>query len=443
MVKHTVEGEELQAYLDGELDAARQAEIERHLAGCPECLGLVADLKRVSETLQRWQVEPAPARLRPPAVEAERPARRWTWPQVAIAFGGAAAVLLLAFATMTPNLLRSRMSTEQAEKATGLSGPVQPTPSSPPQPPPGVVGGTGSLRAAKPAASSELQAHAEEKLRNIERQRAAQEGRRAEAADEMAADRAASAPSSAGALSAPAAKRATATVEAPAKQMIAYDVWMTVQVEKFEDSKQKLLQLVEASGAYVAESSSADTPNAPRRADLVVRVPAEKLQSFLGEARGLGRVLNEQLSSDEVTDQVVDLEARLRNARATEEWLIAVLKERTGKVRDILDVEREIARTREDIERMEAQRQNLMHRVELATVHFSLVEEFKAQLQPAPLGTSTRLRNAFVEGYENLAAMLLALAFFFARYGLVLVFWCGLVWLLWRAFTRPLRRLTA
>jgi len=172
-------------------------------------------------------------------------------------------------------------------------------------------------------------------------------------------------------------------------------------------------------------------------------VPADELGAVLEELRGLGRVVNEQLSSEEVTDQVVDLDARLRNARATEQRLIRVLDERTGKVADVLEVEREIARARQEIEHMDAQRQNLLQRAQLATVQVTLAEEFKAQLQPAPAGTATRLRNAFVEGYESFVGTLLGLALFFARHGLNLLFWGGLLWLsarlLWRGCQRRYR----
>ena len=193
----------------------------------------------------------------------------------------------------------------------------------------------------------------------------------------------------------------------------------------------------------MAQASAAETPNQPQRADLTVRVPVEKLPAVLEQIRELGRVVNEQLSSEEVTAQVVDLEARLRNSRATEARLISVLEQRTGKVADILQVEREIARTREEIERMEAQRKNLVARVELATVNVTLVEEFQAELAPAPVGTATRLRNAFVEGYDNLVGLLLGFVFFFARNGLVLAFWFLLLWAGWRLVRRPLWRLVS
>ena len=139
----------------------------------------------------------------------------------------------------------------------------------------------------------------------------------------------------------------------------------------------------------------------------------------------------------------MDLEARLRNARATEQRLIAVLNDRTGKVKDILEVEREIARTREEIERMDAQRVNLMNRVQLATVQVALLEEFKAQLQPTPTGTWTRLNNAFVDGYEDFVGMFVDLALFFARRGLSLLFWFVVFWLTWRRLKPRLLRLVS
>jgi anti-sigma factor RsiW len=88
MEKHVVEPEELQAYLDGELEAARRAEVERHLSACTECSAVVRDLQQVSQTLQRWQVEPAPASLPAPWRRDRRSARQcfdvfssplWRW----------------------------------------------------------------------------------------------------------------------------------------------------------------------------------------------------------------------------------------------------------------------------------------------------------------------------------------------------------------------------
>ena len=226
-----------------------------------------------------------------------------------------------------------------------------------------------------------------------------------------------------------------------ADRMVAYEVSMRLEVKEFEAAKGRLREIMDAEGGFTAQANFVETPNQPRRANLVLRVPAAKLQTILNQVRELGRVREEHLNSEEVTEQAVDLEARLKNARATEQRLVDVLNNRTGKVHDILEVEQEISRTREEIERMEAQRQNLMKRVEMATVTLTLAEEFKAELQPAPVGTIRQLWNTLVDGWENFSGSVLGIGLFLARYGLTLVLWGGLSWMAWRLLRRPLKRL--
>ncbi|MFQ5777290.1 MAG: DUF4349 domain-containing protein [Terriglobia bacterium] len=475
MAKHGVEGEELQAYLDGELEPTRQAEIERHLRTCQECAALVADLKRVSERLQHWQVEPVPASLCAPSVGTVKRAVPWNWwwrPGLALA--AAAAIVLLVVSLSGPNLLR------KGSETVSLSAP-------PAEPPP--------VTETEKRAESENRAlgySAREKQEEARGQRAAQAPppRSRDVLEELPRARAdADAPaklverkSAAGKVGGVVGGLATDNFRERAVQerdnarafepelqqalkslpsvadevvvsegrlrakrglalpMIARQVTMTVEVKESAAAKEKVVEAVEAAGGYVAQASATEAPGRAPRVDLVLRVPAEQLSEVLEVIRTLGRVVSEELSTEEVTDQVVDLEARLGNARATEQRLIAVLQQRTGKVGDILQVEREIARTRQEIERMEARRENLRNRVELATLTLTLVEEYQAELQPAPVGTGTRLRNAFVEGYQNFVATLLGFVFFFARYGLNLLFWVGLLWLMWRALRRPLLR---
>lgn len=383
MPKHFVEPEELQAYLDHELAPARQEEVARHLKDCQECSATIADLQKVSSTLRRWQIEPAPANLKPPALVIERPQRGWNWTRFALGFGASAAVVLLFAAVSIPNLLRSRIAanrTAQIARERSSAGGLQ-------------------LDANKLAPGHGIPGD-----------------------EELPQAVLGSRPGT------------------PAGRLIAYQVTMVVEVKDFDPAKQQLLHLVEQAGGYVAQASTAETPNRPRSARLVVRVPATGLSPILEKIRALGRVKQEQLSTEEVTDQVVDLEARLKNARTTEQRLIDVLKDRTGKVKDILEVEREIARTREEIERMEAQRQNLMRRVEMATVSLTLTEEFKAQLETTPIGTETRLWNALVDGYDGFVGTILGIMLFVARYGLSLAFWGGALWLGWRLVRRAWKR---
>jgi hypothetical protein len=379
MSKHPVEAEELQAYLDHELAPARQLEVAKHVEGCKECSAMIADLQKVSATLQRWHVEPAPANLKPPIIREEKPVRSFSWRRLALTLSGATAVVLIIAAISIPNLLRSRMGTPTPGEPRSLAVRLEPNFARPSTGPAEGLGATATIKALPD--------------------------------------------------------------EASLRRMIAYQVSMTVEVKEFEAAKSRLHEIMDAEGGYITNSNFVETPNQPKRASLVLRVPAAKLQTILNQIRELGRVKEEHLNSEEVTEQVIDLEARLKNARGTEQRLIEVLNNRTGKVADILQVEQEISRTREQIERMEAQRQNLMKRVEMATVSLTLAEEFKAELQPAPVGTLTQLWNALVDGWDNFSGSILGIVFFLARYGLSLALWGGIGWLSWRALRRPFKRI--
>lgn len=373
MEKHFVEAEELQAYLDQELDPARTSEVHRHAAHCEECSAMIADLKRVSSTLQRWEVAALP-NLKPPVLPVEKPKASFSWTRLSFTLAGGFAVILLIAAISIPNLLRSRIASNQP------SGPGEGVylPSRTPE----SIGVAGSV--ARDEGLSKL---------------------------------------------------------AIPTRLISYQVSMTLEVKEFDQAKSRLREIMDAEGGYMAQANFVETPNQPKRANLVLRVPAVKLATILSQVRELGRVREEHLNSEEVTEQVVDLEARLKNSRSTEQRLIDVLNNRTGKVGDILQVEQEIARTREQIERMEAQRQNLMKRVEMANVTLTLMEEFKAELQPAPVGTLRQLWNATVDGWENFSGSILGIVFFLARYGLTLVLWGGLCWVTWRLVRGPLMKL--
>src|SRR3990167_5349410 len=136
MNKHVVEPEELQAYLDRELAAGREAEIARHLGECRECQAVLADLKRVSETLQRWQIGPAPASLRPPAVEDAEPQRRFSWRRLTWALAGTAVVALLVLGVAVPNLMKSRLGARTVPEVAQRQPVYAPEPPSTPPPPP-------------------------------------------------------------------------------------------------------------------------------------------------------------------------------------------------------------------------------------------------------------------------------------------------------------------
>ena len=136
-----------------------------------------------------------------------------------------------------------------------------------------------------------------------------------------------------------------------------------------------------------------------RELSATLRIPAKQLEGFLTDLRKLGHVEEESRGNEEVSAQYVDLQARLKAARATEQRLIELLGTRTGKLSDVLEAERELARVRGEIESMQGENAVLVHRVSYATVQVDLSEIYRERLTTDSKGT--KIRNALVEGLAN------------------------------------------
>jgi hypothetical protein len=162
-----------------------------------------------------------------------------------------------------------------------------------------------------------------------------------------------------------------------------------------------------------------------------LRVPGDRMADALARLRQIGPVVEDTQGSQDVTDQIVDLDARLMSARATEQRLTELLRNRTGKLSDVLEVEREIARVRLDIERLDAEKANMGRRVTYATIDLHVAEERKAGLV-GPLSLATRTRIAAADGLESALESAALTFLFFLRAGPTLVLWglaAGLIWL--------------
>src|SRR5205807_4844906 len=96
---------------------------------------------------------------------------------------------------------------------------------------------------------------------------------------------------------------------------------------------------------------------------------------FLEKIRRHGELRNQTLGTEDVTKAYLDTNARLKNARVMEQRLIDMLKTKTGKVSDLLQVEKELGRVREDIEKMQGDLKYWDSQVQFATVTISLAEK--------------------------------------------------------------------
>src|SRR5207247_2594836 len=115
--------------------------------------------------------------------------------------------------------------------------------------------------------------------------------------------------------------------------------------------------------------------NGKLKGEVVIKIIPENLDGFLKKIRGLGELKNQTLGTEDVTKAYFDTDSRLKNARVMEQRLIDMLKTKTGKVSDLLQVEKELGRVREEIEKMQDELTYLVALVQFATVTVSLEEK--------------------------------------------------------------------
>jgi hypothetical protein len=142
---------------------------------------------------------------------------------------------------------------------------------------------------------------------------------------------------------------------------------LSIEVEDAEKAADAATRLVGAAGGLVDSSQSSKEG----AIELVVRVPEAQLDDVLHRFADLGDVTGRSLTATDVTDEVVDLDARMRNLVATRDSLRKLL-ERATSVQDVVAVERELSRVQGDIDAMEAKLKSLRSRVALSEIDLDL-----------------------------------------------------------------------
>ena len=155
---------------------------------------------------------------------------------------------------------------------------------------------------------------------------------------------------------------------------------LRVTAHSFDALRTDLDRILGQFGGHIAQLNIASPTGEARSLTAALRIPASQLEPALGELRKLGHVDGESQSGEEVTQQSVDLDARLNNARHTEQRLTQILATRTGKLSEVLEVEQKLAEVRGQIEQAEAEQKSLNNRISLATVSLQVSEDYRAPL---------------------------------------------------------------
>ncbi len=177
----------------------------------------------------------------------------------------------------------------------------------------------------------------------------------------------------------------------------------SIEVDSLEPAMVGLRRLAERVGGFVANTSVQSGRDQLRQATLEIKVPAARFGELTDGLQPLGRVEYVNVAAEDVGEEFIDLTARASNSRKLETRLIELLATRTGRLQDVLSVERELARVREEIERLDGRLRYLRNRTALSTLTVNLHE-------PPPIvgdhPGSNVIAEAFRQAWRNFVGLL-------------------------------------
>ncbi|MBZ9641511.1 DUF4349 domain-containing protein [Streptomyces sp. PSKA30] len=206
---------------------------------------------------------------------------------------------------------------------------------------------------------------------------------------------------------------------------------LTVQVKDVPKALDDARATVENAGGYVGSETTTRDEKGNERTRVVLRVPADRYEDVLTDLEGAGKLLDRTAKAQDVTDQVVDVESRIRTQRASVAR-IRELMDRATKLSDVVELEGELSGRQADLEALLAQQASLKDRTSLATITLSLSETpvkkaAEGDDDPGFVDALTGGWDAFVAMLRWIVVAVAAVLPFAALAALLVLLWLRLV----------------
>jgi Domain of unknown function (DUF4349) len=175
---------------------------------------------------------------------------------------------------------------------------------------------------------------------------------------------------------APPASNNKAAMPPTAGRQIIYRATIWLRVKSFAEADRRITDLVKGAGGFIAQFHEERPQGLQRGGRWTVRVPVSQFDGFLDGVVQLGVADHRDVQSQDTTEEFVDLGSRLKNKQALEARLLELVAKRGDAIKDVLALEAELSRVREEIERLEGRLRFLSDRVALTTVEIVAYERF-------------------------------------------------------------------
>ena len=188
----------------------------------------------------------------------------------------------------------------------------------------------------------------------------------------------------------------------PSGAMLIRNGQASVEVAHLNDAMTKVRQTASQLGGFVANMNVVGGKDEHRSAQIELRIPSAQFDAAVVALGTLGKVESVSASVQDAGDEYVDLGARAANARHMEARLVEMLARRTGKLSEVLTVEQELRRVREEIERYDARLKWLERKAALSSLQVTLHEPVSVLDQRGP----SPITEAFAEAWRRAVGVL-------------------------------------
>lgn len=216
---------------------------------------------------------------------------------------------------------------------------------------------------------------------------------------------------------------------------IVYTATVRLVVDDFSTFPERLAQIALEADGFIGEADIAKLQGTRRSGRWVIRIPSAKYSAFMRAVSGLGVPESVKEKADDVTEKFVDLQARIKSGKQLEDQIMKLLEKQGERLEDMLNVERELARVRMEIEQKEGQLRFLESQVALSTITVFASEQTTFTPEQAK-SLSERISREWQASLERARTNFENVIVWVVGNGLTLAFWLTGFYLVWIMFVR-------
>jgi hypothetical protein len=200
---------------------------------------------------------------------------------------------------------------------------------------------------------------------------------------------------------------------------------MSIQVKDFDEAFNRIIFICKSNRGYIVSTNTSITGERNTNGTISFRVPNSRFEMTVQKLSELGKVTSNNISGDDVSGEVVDLESNLRNKRAEEKQYLIIM-ERAKRISDVITVTNELTRVRGEIDQIQGRLKYLKSAVSLSTINVELFEKIKQSKPNENNGLGKVFMNAIgslVDSLKSLASVLIWILVFSPFWAIPIIVW--------------------